>query len=924
MAIGDDTSIDYVDKIIDVTGTTVYDVSVLYSYCKEQFKLSANIDDDFAWTANTPTDFTLKNGWYLRTHSLRRLKNGSIKTTYGTNEIQRFDCSTFPANFVEGDVGLTLRNTTQAADIGTLVDYDNTRLSLWVRIGGTTHNAASSDNLDATGGTGNGTSDGVEATGDDLWTNINTIGDLSPTGQQPLMYVYTGDLGTGDFAGNARKNEGWEDDPDPALTNSDRGALDVLIRIKDMGTTLGNPAGEIRVYGRQGLFKFADFPIDISAGGRISVPIAQSNDTEDTIGEVWLAIDGRNATDPVAGDEMTWTGGSAEVVSFIEGLASTNGVVQLRGLTAYPADGTSVSFTAGGTGVTKGSVGGQLITIDAETLAVDDPTDHGVVITGTSGAKAIVRGTLTLTDTGTGQGYIIAESNHDVKADSTYYTAFADNDNITGTGIDVTADFVTTPYSRLAFDLDDVQIKLAAWDLTVSGVGDAAVGDNISQATSGAKGTIISIPDATSLIVSWNNTNAFDTTNTVTDDDGGTLSAIPSVATRVSTFNYALSLQSSEPYYGLINCNGRTAAETFHYIKYFQQARATAANTDPNNVNTDPDQDRQLIMMKQELGAGGLIGQAIEGEEYFRAFTDEDTPSNNPTDQSADSRIAVKPGTSITTGQGWALINIAGADANNYVLTDTQGDKNAPLQSVTARLTNLLAGYHVQIVLDDGTGQEDESQFTLGAGNTAGNSSIVFNATLPNDTPTGSPDDIIVKVIDVSSTSPENRELRYRGTSWSGTTVTLATGATGQAEGTSSGNTLVDTAAFATVEVGDVIRNTTDGSFGWVKEKVDANTIVTTQLEGGTSNDWANLDNWETNTLAISYASGTDTAYIPYMDRVADATTEEEIITFVSNRNVVIRVRDTSILDFDTTGTINSTGISVGAVQTPDTVYAAT
>ena len=94
MAIADDTTIDYTNKIIDLTGTTVYDVSVLYSYCKEQFKLSANIDDDFAWTANTPTDFTLKNGWYLRRHSIRRLKNGSIDAVYGVaDEITKINFS---------------------------------------------------------------------------------------------------------------------------------------------------------------------------------------------------------------------------------------------------------------------------------------------------------------------------------------------------------------------------------------------------------------------------------------------------------------------------------------------------------------------------------------------------------------------------------------------------------------------------------------------------------------------------------------------------------------------------------------------------------------------------------------------------------------------------------------------------------------
>jgi len=87
MPIDTDTAIDFTARIINLTGTTVYDASVLYSFCKEEFKLSPNIDDAFAWTANTPTDFTLKNKWYLRTGSIARLKNGSITANYGTDEM---------------------------------------------------------------------------------------------------------------------------------------------------------------------------------------------------------------------------------------------------------------------------------------------------------------------------------------------------------------------------------------------------------------------------------------------------------------------------------------------------------------------------------------------------------------------------------------------------------------------------------------------------------------------------------------------------------------------------------------------------------------------------------------------------------------------------------------------------------------------
>lgn len=926
MAIADDTSIDYTNQIIDLTGTTVYDVSVLYSFCKEQFKLSANIDDDFAWTPNTPTDFTLKNGWILRLHSIRRLKNGGIKTVYGTDIIGQYEVSG-GTNFVEGDIGKTVRNSTQAVNFGTLVDFDNTSGRILVRLSSGQHDAANSDVLEVTtdGGTGTRTSNGIEAFGDDQWTNIATIGDLVGGNTNPLMYVFTGDLATGDNNGNARKNTGREDDPDESLTNFDRGTIDVLIRIIYAGTTLGNPAGEIRVYARTGLDNYSDFGIDISAGGRISVPISNSNDVEDTIGDYAFAYDGGTAGDFTVGEEITenstpptW---KAEVVRDIEaGTTTTVGILVVRGLTALPSDNDAFTGTTSGeTGSVRGTAGGQFFAYDAGSLEIDE-ADYGNLLTsgGASGWTGNLRGHFTKAEGAGGiTGYAVVETRHDVKANSTDYVLLGDNETITGTGVDIVSD-TNTDYTRLCSDLDDVRVKAAFQRLTGITSGDAARGDNITQAVSGAKGTITEVVSGTEIHVSNNNGTVFDTTNTITDDDGGSLSGTPTTAPRDETFTFAHPLQSAFNYVVMIDGAARVNAEIFHYIKYFQQANSSS--TFPSST----DQAKELYLLKEELGAGGLISQLQQGEEYFRAFTDEDTPANSFTSQEAKSRLAVKNGATIVTGQGVALINVASADANNITLTDTANVLHSPEVSVSLAITNTVSGDHVEVALDDGTGQEDKTQVASGAGNALGDTTLVLNAALPNDTPVGSPDEGVCKMVDDSSVSPENKEMRYRYTSFSSATLTLATGDTGTAEAASSGNTLVDTAAFGNTKVGDPIRNITDGSIAWVKEKVDANTVKTTQLEGGTSNDWVTGDTWETNRLVVAYVQATDQGYIPYMDRVADATSETETLTFVSNRNVVLRVRNTSIDDFDTTGTITNTGLSVKAVRNTDSVYVPT
>lgn len=936
MPIASNVSIDYTNKIIDVTGvdsSTPYDILNLYSYSKEEFKLSANADDDFAWDAPTPFDLTLKNGWYLRRHSIPRISGGSITTNYGTDVIGAYELNTGGTSFVEGDIGLTVRNATQATNFGTLVDFDNNRNVIWVRLSAGQHNAASSDTIEVTtaGGTGSKTSTGVEAYGNDQWTGIKTIGDLVSVGPGPLMYVYVGDVTTGDYNGKSRRVEGviesanhFEDDFNEELTNANRGALDsVLVNIVYSGTTLGNPAGEIRAYARTGLDTYSDFAIDITAGGLISIPISNAPDGEDTLGEYAIAVDGIASGPFQANETIQENGGGtpnwrAEIVEVIGTQAATR-VLILRSLTGAISDNdTFIGNTSSATGVVRGTTGSGIITYDVETDGIIEGEYGNLLTGGSSGATSNLRGHLTIAEGTTSVGYAVVEVRHDNEAFSTDYTDFSDNEAVTGTGVNVTTDLATRPFDRLASGLDDIRIKACVWDLTVTSSAGFAVGQNITQATSGAKGTVVSVPDSTSVFVSQNNGISFNGTNNIDNDDATDPEPV-SAATKDYTFDFALSLQSAFPYTIMIEGAGRTAAEIYHYAKFFQQARATAAFTDLNNSNSDPDNDRHFYMLKERAGGATLDIADIEGEEYYRAFTDDDG-TNSYTNQDQKSRLVVSNGGALVTGQGVAISNIASADANNYTLTDSNNTTHIPEVSITVSITNCVVGAHLHIAKDDGAGQEDKAQYTSdNVANVAGDVDFVITASIPNDTPLSG----TIKVVDTGNTSPENREMRYRYSSWTGSTFTLETASTGTAEATSSGNTLVDTGAFASVEVGDPIRNTTDGSYGWVKEKVDANTIITTQLEGGGSNDWADMDNWETNTLVVTYTNA-DTAYVPYVDIVVDTATENQLLTFVANRNIILVHRDENYIDVVTQGTITNTGFSFRISQTPDSRYTPT
>ena len=940
MAIADNVDIDYTNKIIDVTGTdasTPWDILNLYSYVKEEFKLSPNAEDDFAFDAPTPFDLTLKNGWYLRRHSLPRISGGSITANYGTDEIEKINFASIGTDPVESDIGIDIRDDTSV--FGELVDYDTSddRLTWWVRTNGTPVSVTTASTVDSLqGGTPTGTSTGTsENDTQDQWTGIKTIGDLVATGPQPLIYVFVGDVTTGDYASISRRVEGVaddanhrDDDYDEELTNGDRGALDsVLVNIIDSGVTLGNPVGEVRAYARTGLDTYSDFSINITAGGLISIPVTNSPDGQDVLGEYAIAVDGIASGPFTVAETIEENGGGtpnwrAEVLELVGTQAATR-VLIIRSLTGVIADNdTFVGNSSAATGVIRGTTGGQLVTVDVTDIIEGDYGNLGTG--GTSGATAQLRGHLTIAEGDTTNGYNIMESRHDVEAFSTDYTDFVENDVITGTGYTSTVNLAGRALDRLASNLDDIRIKANVWDLTVADSSGFVLGTDVTQVTSGAKGTVISVPDSTSIFVSQNNASSFDGSNVINDDNGAGTETVTAAA-KDQTFDYNLTLQSAFPYTVIIKANGRTAAELYHYAKFFQEARATAAFTDLNGSNADPDNDREFNMLKERAGGATLDITLVQGEEYFRAFTDDDA-TNSYINQDQKSRLVVSNGGALVTGQGVAIEGIASADANNFTLIDANNAQHIPEVSITVSITNNVTGAHLHIALDDGGGQEDIAQFNVAAaGNTAGDADLVVDEALPNDTPTSG----TVKVVETAGTQTENRELRYRYSSYVTSTFTLTAGAgtgtetTGDATGTTLTDSAADFGSGDSVQVGDPIRNSTTNDIAWVKAITDTTHLETTALTGPGDNEWGSGDGYDINVLAYTH-DGTETCYVPYMDIVVDTTTETVNLTFVSNRNIVLVHRDEDFLDVTSLGTITNTGFSFRISQTSDPRYTAT
>lgn len=130
-----------------------------------------------------------------------------------------------------------------------------------------------------------------------------------------------------------------------------------------------------------------------------------------------------------------------------------------------------------------------------------------------------------------------------------------------------------------------------------------------------------------------------------------------------------------------------------------------------------------------------------------------------------DSPIGSIAGGTIFYARGWVPINVAAVDASSYQTTDSAGTtKNPPTFRVRA-VTGLANGYKVFLARRSSPGFALINEFTLGAGNSSGNGTLVLGATIPNDKPSSG----FVRVFDDSG-----NEDRYAYTSFTGSTLTLS------------------------------------------------------------------------------------------------------------------------------------------------------
>lgn len=256
MAIGADIAIDYVNQIIsmDVDSTSVYSVNELYSELQDTFDELANLDDKTPMSAQTPTSYSMINGWYIQEKLTKWLDGGAIQTDGYKDEIRTLICdSTGWTDFEAADIGDTITGSI-TGDTGTLLDYDNAAYKLWVRMDAA-GDLFDNDNEDYTGaGIGTANSSAISTTGEHIFANLYTLGTLEGT---PTLYIF---------------QDGERLDPDWWET----GHIDMLVKIQESDVEIDSKT--VTVFCRNWTDSYDAFNITLTTAGQNAVPLGTADD----------------------------------------------------------------------------------------------------------------------------------------------------------------------------------------------------------------------------------------------------------------------------------------------------------------------------------------------------------------------------------------------------------------------------------------------------------------------------------------------------------------------------------------------------------------------------------------------------------------------------------------------------------------------
>jgi hypothetical protein len=862
------------------TGRTVFSVNALYSYLQDTFDELGQMDDKVPMSAQTPTDYTMINEWFIDEVSIKYLTGGAIKTD-GWLRAEDSNTGIIQITYASGspvgtDIGLAVVEETDG-DTGTCLFIDTTRKKIWIRpassAAANSFDSTSSHNIDFTTGTQDIPRTAAAAvSGENLWANVYTLGTIQAS-PYPQIYVFQ----------NGSSISEWS-----TLSNWDRGHIDVLIRVKEMGTEIDGAS--VTVFARQGGNSYDHFSIDLTSGGRNAVPLSTATDLNYTTGDYYLLydaqVDGANgafAANEVIKHNAATSLWSAQIVSNTDW--GTSGVLKLTNVNGTPSDNHPFKgLTSLATANVNGTLGDTYGTSSAEGTQLT----IGLVCTGgTSTAKRILRG---IQDDGATSKYVLQVSTVATGAARIpYYKDFSSGETIT----DSTTGSVTSgsASTTVVSGWDDITLAFVNGTVTFTdGSGSFTYGEKVTF--TGGTGIVLynsANGSATGTLTLGNMTITAINGLVITGAKSSAVATASQALQSAHTINQQFTQQTAYPYDIVVNGGGiyntgRTLANVYEYLKFVTQENSTF------NMYT--------------VVSGTIT--SLDGEEYIQAYTGYTPVKSAP--------FGTFAGGTFFGAQG---VWIEGMASNqSYQFIDSNGTSRQPYATITISVTSVVGGDRIS-VFRTSTGLVLKTMYTSHAtSNAAGDSTFVIQEAIASDTP----DTGVLRIVNTSA----NKEHRVRYSSWdsSSKTFTFPTAVTGTADtGDVTGTTLYDASGdFITngILAGDILVNTTDSSWCQVIT-VAATTITHTPLFGGSNNFWTTADAYSFHTLPVTY-DGTDTAYVPFIDETASTTSVSKTVLYNSARDVLIRVRKKGILPFETSGTVSSSGLSVSAIRTTDSI----
>lgn len=343
MAIQNDFAIDVVNNRLTYTTPfvndrppNIYTVNQLYSWLQDTFDEPGYMQYPIPMTAQTPTQYTIVNKWFIDDDSIKALYGGSIQTegwtkagAEGITQLRWITGSVDPP--LSADIGTVVSGATSTA-AGIILAVNTPRQVVWIR-NSSTQQFQNSENVGGTGVAVTLETISGSLSGESIWSNLFSVGSL-----QSYSEIYVGQ--EDDYMGGRafhssesyqrrveKIDEWWDSDVDFTASPNLLGGLghfDVLIKSQEAGDTIDG--GRMAVLSRQLSKVYSHFEL-VAGNGNFVVPFASTG------------ADLNSSQGPYSASFTNRAGATLEVGDVLENSGSTAPNGRLRAVTTAVTDG---------------------------------------------------------------------------------------------------------------------------------------------------------------------------------------------------------------------------------------------------------------------------------------------------------------------------------------------------------------------------------------------------------------------------------------------------------------------------------------------------------------------------------------------------------------------------------------------------------